>query len=278
MSERARVAALVLQVLVTLTVSILAIRAAGGPTSAIVLQGVAGLVGGLIALSAARFAPSPGHATALGILTVVLAIEAYVLFGGVSMEGVHRWIKLGPMQLHAASLLVPLAAWSVAQRLDGIAAALLAGILLVFAAQPDAAAALALTLALTVIAVANAKQPRLAGALALFGLACAIFAFSRHDPLPAVAYVERVIPNAFVASPPKGVIAALAMAALPLAMLWRRRSRESGALAAVWLGFVLANLVGNYPAPVIGAGAAPVIGWLLSIGLAAGAKPERLQG
>ncbi|PZR35976.1 MAG: hypothetical protein DI526_05140 [Caulobacter segnis] len=104
--------------------------------------------------------------------------------------------------------------------------------------------------------------------MAVLGLACAAYAFTRHDPLPAVAHVERVIPNAFAAAPLVGVLAGLAMAALPLAMLWRRREAQTLALAGVWTGFALANLLGNYPAPVLGAGASPLLGWLLSIGLA----------
>ena len=44
------------------------------------------------------------------------------------------------------------------------------------------------------------------------------------------------------------------------------------ALAAAWAGFVLANLIASYPAPVIGAGAATVLGWLISMGLKFGCQ------
>ncbi|WP_297513322.1 FtsW/RodA/SpoVE family cell cycle protein [uncultured Caulobacter sp.] len=265
-----------LQVLLTLVASILAIRAAGGSGNAMVLQGGAGLVGALVAWGVAVRAGTPGRLARWAVPGLALAVEAYVLTAGVSMEGVRRWIALGPVQLHAASLLVPLAIWATAGRLEPIAAAMLAGLMVVLALQPDAASVLALTLGVAVGLVDRSRAPRLVAALTALGLACAGYAFSRHDPLPAVAHVERVIPNAFAASPPVGIFAALALAALPLAMLWTRRSLESAALAAVWLGFLLANLIANYPAPVIGAGAAPVIGWLLSIGLALGRGRENV--
>lgn len=256
------------QVLATLVVSVLAITAAGGSSLAVALQLVAGGVGALIAFVIARFARLEGRLTGLVLLVWVLVIEAWVLVAGVSMEGVRRWVALGGVLLHPSSLLVPLAVWSAAQRLNALSTAVLATTLVVLAAQPDAAAVLALTLGLSAVAVLDRRERRWAVALTVLGAACAAWAFTRVDPLPAVDHVETIIPNAFAISPAIGVLAGLAMAALPLAMLWRRRTSETWALAAAWTGFILANLIANYPAPVVGAGASPVLGWLLSIGLA----------
>jgi cell division protein FtsW (lipid II flippase) len=261
------------QGLATVLISLAAIHFAGGSTSALVLQGGAALVAALVALALGRWGRASGPIAARAILALAFVVEAYVLLAGVSMEGVRRWIALGPVQLHPASLLVPLAVWAAARRLEPITAGLIAALMLVLAAQPDAASVLALTLGVAAVATGAASK-RGPIALTILGLTCAAFAFTRQDPLPAVAHVERIIPNAFAAAPLVGVLAGLAMAALPLAMLWRRRSPEALALAAVWAGFALANLLGNYPAPVIGAGASPMLGWLLSIGLASGRPSE----
>lgn len=262
-----RKAAVTLQVVATLAISVLAIRVAGGSSSAMVLQVAAGLAGALLALVVAWLVRPPGRVAAVIVLALTLAIEAYILVAGVSMEGVRRWVALGPLQLHAASLLVPLAAWTAAQRLDAIVASLLAATLVVLAAQPDAASALALTLALGVVALVDKPKRRIAGMLVILGAAGVAWALSRPDPLPAVDHVELVVRRAFEASPTMGSLAAVALIAIPLAMLWSRRTPAALALAAAWAGFVLANLIANYPAPVIGAGAAPVLGWLLSVGL-----------
>lgn len=262
-----RKAAVTLQVVATLAISVLAIHAAGGSSSAMILQVAAGVVGALSAIVIAWLVRPPGRIAAVIVLALTLAIEAYILVAGVSMEGVRRWAALGPLQLHAASLLVPLAAWTAAQRLDAIAAVLLAATLAVLAAQPDAASVLALTLALGAVALVDGSKRRLAGILAVIGAAGVAWALSRPDPLPAVDHVELVVRRAFEASPTMGSLAAVALIAIPLAMLWSRRTPAALALAAAWAGFVLANLIANYPAPVIGAGAAPVLGWLLSVGL-----------
>lgn len=262
-----RKAAVMLQVVATLVISVLAIRAAGGSSSAMILQVAAGVVGALSAIVIAWRVRPPGRIAAVIVLALTLAIEAYILVAGVSMEGVRRWVAVGPLQLHAASLLVPLAAWTAAQRLDAIVALLLAATLIVLAAQPDAASVLALTLALGVVALVDKSKRRLAGILAVIGGAGVAWALSRPDPLPAVDHVELVVRRAFEVSPTLGPLAAVALIAVPMAMLWSRRAPAALALAAAWAGFVLANLIANYPAPVIGAGAAPVLGWLMSMGL-----------
>lgn len=263
-----RTVAVAIQVVATLAISILAIRAAGGSDSAMILQGAAGVLGALIALAVAWLVRPPGRIVAAVLLVLILIAEMYVLVAGVSMEGVRRWVALGPIQLHAASLLVPLAAWLAAQRLETATAIPLGATLLVLAAQPDAAAVLALTLALGAVALVDKSKRRIAGVLVAIGAAGVAWALSRPDPLPAVGHVELVVRRAFEASPTLGPLAAVALIAVPVAMLWTRRTPATLALAAAWAGFVLANLIANYPAPVIGAGAAPVLGWLLSVGLA----------
>ena len=45
------------------------------------------------------------------------------------------------------------------------------------------------------------------------------------------------------------------------------------ALAGFWAGLVLAGLLGNYPIPVIGYGASPVIGWVLALRLLSSRSP-----
>ena len=72
-----------------------------------------------------------------------------------------------------------------------------------------------------------------------------------------------------------GVLAGVLMIALPAPFLLVARARperraEALALAALWAGWIAGNLFGNYPAPVLGYGAAPILAWGLSLGLVLG--------
>ncbi|HQR90307.1 MAG TPA: FtsW/RodA/SpoVE family cell cycle protein, partial [Caulobacter sp.] len=103
----------------------------------------------------------------------------------------------------------------------------------------------------------------------------AVFAYAawtEPDTLPAVPYVEGLLAANFATSPVVGALAAILMFSLPAPFLLVAASRperraEALALAALWAGWIFGNLFGNYPAPVLGYGAAPILAWGLSIGL-----------
>ena len=74
-----RKAAVTLQVVATLAISVLAIRAAGGSSSAMILQIAAGVTGALLALVVAWRVRPPGRVAAVIVLALTLAVEAYIL-------------------------------------------------------------------------------------------------------------------------------------------------------------------------------------------------------
>jgi hypothetical protein len=100
-------------------------------------------------------------------------------------------------------------------------------------------------------------------------------AWVEPDTLPAVPYVEGLLPVTFAASPVLGALAGLLMFSLPAPLLLvgagrPERRAEALGLAALWAGWLVSNLLGNYPAPVMGYGAAPILAWGLSLGLVLG--------
>ena len=144
------------------------------------------------------------------------------------------------------------------------------------ATQPDAAACGGLFLALVGVAVARRSVSVSEAATTAVALAATLWAATRPDGLPAVAHVERVVVEAFAASPVIGILAGLAVVAVPGLILWRMRSAAKGeaatvaGLAGLWLGLAVAAFVANYPVPVVGYGASSAIGWLVSLGLCLG--------
>lgn len=262
---------------VTAVVGLLAIKLAGAPTSALAVQSAALLLGGLIAVGLTFNPWRPGPKGAATLIGVTLAL-LFATLGETGSEGVHRWIALGPIVLQPASIVLPFVVWAVAvARTNWWGGALTGAFALVLGIQPDAASATALLLALSALAFVGRKVTAPEVTALLMALAATVWAWTRVDPLPAVAYVERVVPSVFVINPVAGIAVGLMLILLPLpfvlkAITARAEGRTEAfavaiALAGVWIGLVLANLFGNYPAPVVGYGASLVIGWLASLGL-----------
>lgn len=263
---------LAIQVVLTAAVGLLAIGAAGGPRSALIVQAIALAFGLAAGWAASRLAPPRGWASA-AVLGLGLAAAAATLLIGPGMEGVHRWISIGPILLHPMAVALPFVVWALAGRAGWLATAGWAVLILLMALQPDGGALLGLAFALGGCALAT--RPASVPAWTAFALAIAgaAWAWAQPDPLPAVAHVERVVAAAWQTAPAVGLAAGALLLALPLSVLWAGRARRSPlvfGLVGLWAGQVLANLVGNYPAPVVGYSASLVIGWLISLGLAAG--------
>ncbi|MDG2520920.1 FtsW/RodA/SpoVE family cell cycle protein [Caulobacter segnis] len=255
-----------LLLLLTLAASLLAIRAAGAPSLMLAVQGVAG-----VAAAASIFIVSRvSTARSAAVMGVGLAAFAATALFGVTMDGATRWIGFGPLLVHTASIGFPFVVWAFALRpATLLTAALCAGIAAVLAIQPDGGAAVAFALA-TAVRLA-AYRGRLDMAAAAVAIVAAAWAWTRPDSLPAVSYVEEVVFAAFMAAPPVGLFAGLMLALLPAPFVFlglKQNVAPALTLGGLWAGFVLASVFGNYPAPVIGYGASPLLGWGFSLGLA----------
>lgn len=269
--ERARsVSAVIAQAVVTAVVGLVAIRLAGGPTSALIVQAGALVVGALIAVGLAFNPWRPGPKGTGVLIGVCLALLFATL--GDAGPGVHRWIAVGPIMLQPASIVLPFVVWALAvARTNWWAGALTGAFALVLAIQPDAASATALLLALIALGVVRGRAAAPDVTALLTALAATVWSWTRVDALPAVAHVERIVPEAFAASPVVGIAAGLMLVLLPLPFMVRAVAGSERAVAAglagLWIGLVGGNLFGNYPAPVVGYGASLVVAWLASLGL-----------
>jgi cell division protein FtsW (lipid II flippase) len=199
---------------------------------------------------------------------VLAAIGILATLVGPSISGVHRWLSLGPIQLNVSSALAPLilvGPRSLDERARKLAvwAALIAEVVLIV--QPDAGQATALSAGVLPLLFDHPSfrvSSRLALALALVLLAT--LAWLRHDPLPSVECVERILFLAYSKGALWVAAAVLAAATLLVPFLASARGWPSATVRApicyVVATFVV-TFVGNFPVPVFGAGAAPVLGW-----------------
>jgi cell division protein FtsW (lipid II flippase) len=206
------------------------------------------------------------------LFSIGTAILALVLAVGIEMDGVRRWLDLGPVVVQPALILSPLLLAIVASR-EGRhwRIAILVPVLLV-AWQPDAASMLALAAGIAALmAGASGLSPRgwtarrvaiAAGALAfaVMGLA-----FAGIQTPPPVAFVEGTVGLATLSGPIAGILHFAAIA-LMIAALLSRTDPTGLALAAYFTIAALAAVFWAFPMPVVGAGPSHLIGF----GIAAG--------
>lgn len=200
------------------------------------------------------------------VLTVLLIAWLFVpLATGPEVNGVARWVPLGPVTLHSGMFAVPALAVFAARDRDYAAPILLAAL---FAAllQPDAATGFALTFA--AVGLHHVTSDWKAGAVSIVGFFAAI-AMALRGELPARDFVELVLADAAGESLAVAAGLALALAAGYFLMLWTAplARAERFALAGSLFGFIVMAMMSHYPFPLIGYGAAPILGYGLALGL-----------
>lgn len=247
---------------------LMAMTVAGAPRTLVLLQGSVGLASLAAAALAYRFPPTPEGGARLICALALVVMAAPLLFPGI--DGVRRWIDLGPIQIQPAAIALPLVTWFVARSADNRLAALAlltAGV--IGAVQPD----LQTTTGVTAVAICMALLLRggalwwgVLGAIILSGVAAAFG--SGLDPVP---YVEQILPLSFQTHWGLGLAVAAGLAAVPLLMLaaFPERGRVALALAALWVGLVSACLAAQFPTPILGYGLSWILGFALSLGLTA---------
>jgi hypothetical protein len=212
-------------------------------------------------------------ATALALLAATLLFP--------SLEGVHRWLSLGPVRLNASAVTLPWILLALRMLLGqarlGLALGLVAMPQLIHISQPDAGQATAFSAGVLVLFSTTRSIPKgwsVAGsAIAVIGTA---LAWGRADPLGAVPHVERILHLAADQGVTWLLAALVALGGLFLPMVhgvaWLRSTRSEAAAMAVSLGAYFGGALavtelGNFPVPVLGAGAGHVLGWYSALGI-----------
>lgn len=212
--------------------------------------------------------------TAFAIIILTLLGLATTLLGGDS-SGPERWIAVGPVNLYFAPLFLPsfIAAFSVFVGKDSkhhlitLAAVLVAALLL--ALQPDASQVLGLTVASAVVVVQRRLGVFRLGLVVFLLAGVTIWAFSLPDPLQPLPHVEEVFALALGHSLIAGV-AIIASAVALIVGLWIQSFRGPfwlSAVASYYMVLFVCSTIGITPAPLLGYGAGPILGFSLMVGL-----------
>ena len=232
----------------------------GAPRTYFALNGAALLP----ALGWVAFGHLPAGERMRRVLAIaLLALLALPLVTGPQINGIARWLPLGPLALNAGMLTLPLlAVLAAADR--AYAPPLLLTALFVALLQPDAGAGFAVTFAC--VGLHHVSEDWRVGLAAIIAFFAAIAAALRGE-LPAQQFVERVLVDAALASPAAALalFAALLAGFLLILFAVSMPRAERFALAGTLFGFSIMAIMSNYPSPLIGFGAAPILGYALAL-------------
>lgn len=214
-----------------------------------------------------RRAATVSACSAIGALAATFAVTGSM--------GVHRWIPIGPLAMHAGAVCLPLFivvlgvlnAFGGKLRWGPMLLAVTGALLLLL--QPDAAQATALAAAVFTLLMASKQRAPAAWVAGLVIAALAAWTWTRVDPLEPVPYVEGIIGLARQSGPVWLVACIAALAILPLPFFIGRSVSDSAfgrALGVYWCVCILAPLFGHFPVPLVGFGLSPIVGYFVALG------------
>lgn len=255
-----------------LIVGALVMRQHGVPSSQWGLNLIGGVIGAAICalfLARSRTAMSRSAATIGACVAAGVLAATFAMAGSM---GVHRWIAVGPLNLHAGAVCLPflivalgtLDAFGGKMRWPPLLLAIAAAALLLL--QPDAAQATAFAGATFTLLIGNRQRARAAWAAALLIALLAAWTWTRPDPLSPVPYVEGIVGLARQSGPAWLVASIVALALLPLPFLVSPGQSAVARALGVYLGIcILTPFFGSFPVPMLGFGLSPIVGYYIAL-------------
>lgn len=199
------------------------------------------------------------------IMILVLLILPFFFNG---LEGVHRWLVIGPINLYIASIVLPLLIiqlWKINNR-DYYVFGLILVTFTILLFQPDAEQLSAFAFAATIIL----WKKIVSGILKFLSItltgAFVITSWIFLDDLAPVPYVEDIL---FLVSDLGNVWFIIGIFSLLLLVcpffLFGSKGFVSLSLGVYFLITMIVTFIGNFPMPIMGYGISPIIGYIISI-------------
>ena len=201
------------------------------------------------------------------IIIVALLVLPF-LFNG--LDGVHRWLSFGPINLYIASIILPLLIihlWKLAlnnRERYVIGLTFITLVILLF--HPDAGQLTAFACATAIILWKKISNRMIKLLSITLTVALCIVSWVFLDDLAPVPYVEHII---FLVADLGNVWFILGILSLILLLspffFYGKKNIISLSLGVYFLMTMIVTLIGNFPMPIMGYGISPVIGYLIAI-------------
>lgn len=208
---------------------------------------------------------------ALGFMTASLL--------SLDIRGVHRWLTIGSIYINISMVLVPLLLFSISKLLDRyqfFSILLTFSVSLLHVMQPDAGQATAFGCAAIVIFLLTDEVPLAIRLMGIVAIATGIIlAWYQPDALPAVEHVEHILQlaNQLGGFGLAGTALSIGVLFVPIfyTLKHQKNNNHNKVLTVAFMVYLVTTFsvtkLGNYPVPIIGAGASAILGYYVIIGL-----------
>lgn len=210
------------------------------------------------------------------IWTISIAIASVIFLGSSflaeGIDGVHRWIHIGPINLNSAFIALPILLIVINKLIENnhlkICIVLILAVAIILYLQPDASMISAFTVALLPVFFTECKNRLWDLVVAVILLFLSAISWCNLDSLQPVSYVENII----ILAKESGWIYLIFCIAALLVMLWpfvkpnkcQQRKVISMSLGLFFFTLIMSTLFGNFPVPLIGYGISPILGYMIS--------------
>jgi cell division protein FtsW (lipid II flippase) len=188
------------------------------------------------------------------------------------MEGVHRWISLGPIKFYVASIVLPIVIIKLwgglvngKQRVTIITTIIVSLLLL---RQPDASQLTAFIIPMIILIWNNTRNNIIRFSIAGALLIMAVVSWVYLDALPPVSYVEEILSLAANTGIIWFVLGVISLVILPLPFIIfppKNSKLISRCIGIYFIIILISTQFGNFPIPLMGYGISPIIGYFIAI-------------
>lgn len=202
------------------------------------------------------------------IISIVVLVFTFISSG---LEGVHRWVSVGPMQLYVSVIVVPVIIinlWSLLQ--EGkimIAMISIMCVSVILTLQPDASMMTAFSVSSIILSWNKIKKfLRFLVTVFLGGLTVVTWIFlDGLEPVPYVEGIFKMVIDMGILGLILGVIS-LAVLIIPFVAFPPKKNKIVSICFGIYFIIILiSNVFGNFPVPLMGYGISPIIGYFISI-------------
>jgi len=204
----------------------------------------------------------------ISLLASILLATTFLSEG---IEDTFRWIQIGPILINVSPIIIPILLYNYS-KFEGISSfkSLLPVIIVFFILlfQPDASQSLALLFGLLPYFYGKIKEKT----TMLVGVVSVILSMTtwlQPDTLMPVPHVENIFLLIYELRPFGEVliISSILFMFAPIIYIGDFRDKLTFSVTFYYLGSLIATLFGHFPVQIIGAGASPVLGIFIALGL-----------